>query len=153
MVVWIGLALLVSITALAWFKGGAAERYGAILNASGYLSITALQFASNGHMPLAPMVWADLLIATGFLWLSVRYNSLWLGVAMMLQGAEFAIHTQYLTSLGEQPIVFGIRLYALGENLISLAVLLTLLGATLTTMRKRQRKVISDDDLWETAET
>ena len=153
MVVWIGLTLLISITALAWFKGGAAERHGAALNALGYLGITAVQFASNGHTPLASMVWADLLIAVGFLWLSVRYNSLWLGVAMMLQGAEFAIHTQFLTSLGEQPVVFGLRLYALGENLISLAVLLTLFGATLATMRKRGRKATSDDDLWETAET
>src|SRR5882672_5354441 len=99
--VFFGLGILLSITAFAWFKGGRAERYGAGINALGYLGITALQFASGGHMPLAPMVWADLLIAVGFLWLSVRYNSLWLGVAMMLQGLEFTIHTQYLTSSGE----------------------------------------------------
>jgi hypothetical protein len=150
-----GTAVAFATALFAWFKGDLAVRYGAAINFLGYISITAVQLAGWQH-PLVPMVWADLLIACGFLWLAVRYNSLWLGAAMIMQGIEFAIHTLVLTSPESQPRIFGLRAYALGENLISLGIILTLVGATFATMHLRRsagrRAIDEDGDIWTAAQ-
>jgi hypothetical protein len=146
-----GTAVVIATAVFAWFKGDPAVRWGAVINLVGYASITMIQLAGTESLSV-PMVWADLLIAVGFLWLAIRYNSLWLGVTMMLQGAEFAIHTLYLVSSGPQPRIFGLKAYALGENLVSLSIILTLVGATLASIWRRNHPRTEDDDhLWETA--
>ena len=144
-----GTAVVIATAVFAWFKGDPAGRWGAVTNLVGYASITVIQLAGMRE-PLVPMVWADLLIAVGFLWLAIRYNSLWLGVTMMLQGVEFAIHTLFLVSSGPQPRIFGFKAYALGENLVSLSIILTLISATVASIYRRNHPKADDDDhLWE----
>jgi hypothetical protein len=115
-------------------KGGPAERYGAAIYAIA---------------PPVPILFFDFAVACGFLVLAVRFNSLWLGGAMILQGIEFGLHVTRLTAV-DDPRFLGLHVYALGINLVSVLILFTMVAAALTTLHQRKHPKTEDDHMWET---
>jgi hypothetical protein len=71
-------------------------------------------------------------VALGFLALALRYMSVWLGGAMILQAVQFSLHAYYLVS--ELP---HDRRYAIINNIDSLGVLACILFGTLLAWRRR----------------
>ena len=100
------LALTVASCGLAFWKGGAPERFGAALIALDWLVIYVAQAVYDPDRQLtlktvaAPALAADLLMCFGFLWLVLRYGSLWLGSALLIQGAQLAVYGSYLAGEG-----------------------------------------------------
>jgi hypothetical protein len=89
-----GVVALALTYVFAWTKGGRPERYGAAVSAAAW---TVLQIAMRlGHDDELSFMISDGLVAAGFLVLAVRYARLWLGVALMLQAALFALHASRL---------------------------------------------------------
>src|SRR4051812_32740570 len=73
-------------------KGGPGERYGAAIYGLSLVAEAGYEFISGQAAPAIPMLAVDLTIAVGFLVLAIRYNNLWMGAAMILQGIEFGLH-------------------------------------------------------------
>ena len=101
---WVaGPALLLVVCALAWFKGSSAERYGSLLilclNLAGDI-VLALSFPRFPGFTLASL---DFILAAGLLVLAVRYSSVWLGVAMLLQSVSLCSHAFLFEGLGLNP--------------------------------------------------
>ena len=133
----IGLAFICCVFA-AW-KGGSAERGGAALIAANWLIITITQVFFHEHnlkssQVVIPSIVCDLLLAAGFLWLALRYSSLWLGAAMILQGVQLAIYGSFLS--GGARGVYG---YAVAINITSSLVLWSIIGGTAMSWRARAR--------------
>ncbi|OJU09867.1 MAG: hypothetical protein BGN86_00080 [Caulobacterales bacterium 68-7] len=81
------------------------------------------------------MLAADAALAGAFLFLAVRYASLWLGAAMILQAGQFALHAIY--TAGE---LAPDRRYAVINNLITLGIFLVILLATLARWMSRDAR-------------
>src|ERR1044072_2581952 len=98
----VGLALFViAVCSFVLAKGGPGERYGAALYALFLLGGAAYEFLSGQAAPALVMLGVDFAIAVGFLVLAVRYNNLWMGAAMILQGIAFGLHVSRLTEAHE----------------------------------------------------
>jgi|WetSurMetagenome_2_1015567.scaffolds.fasta_scaffold750080_1 hypothetical protein len=131
--------LLIVACVFAWLKGGAAERYGASLYFLSALLSLAVAVLTRDSYPIVPMLVFEGLVALGFLALAVRYNSLWLGAAMMLKGAQLALHASHLTDNTEAKI--GIfKAYPLLLNGISIAISLSILFGTVASLKARSRR-------------
>ncbi len=130
--------LLIGSCLFAWLKGGSPERFGATLYfVSAVLSLGVALLTGNDY-PVVPMLVFEGLVALGFLALAVRYNSLWLGAAMMLKGAQLALHASHLTDNSDARI--GIfKAYPLLLDAISIAISVTILFGTLASLRARRR--------------
>ncbi len=94
------LVLMLAACGFALWKGGPAERYGALL----ILSFAILwEFGRllppsfDEWKPIAQLV-GDGLTAVGLLAIAVRYASLWLGGALMFQAAQFSLHSFYMVT-------------------------------------------------------
>jgi hypothetical protein len=133
------IALLVGSCLFAWIKGGAAERWGALLYAGATLLTMGFELATGQSTPVVEELFLDTAEAAGFLALAVCYNNLWVGVAMMVKGMQLAIHATHLTD-GEDPMFLGFNLYAAGLNLDSLLICLILAGGTFAAMRQRAKR-------------
>lgn len=128
--------LMVGAPVIAWRIGGPAERWGAILNSLLSLVVMVAQIATHTARPPIAFLFGDFLLATGFLILALRYSNIWLGVAMLLQSAELTLNAVTL-SAGRQPS----ELDALVTNLISLAVVATILGGAWANWRRAKRSL------------
>lgn len=126
--------LILGVPALAWRFGGPAERWGALLNSALTLTVMAGQIATKDPRPSLVVLGGDFTLACGFLILALRYSNIWLGVAMLLQSAELTLNAVTL-SAGRQPSALD----ALVTNLISLAVVATILGGAWTNWRRAKR--------------
>ncbi|HZZ37435.1 MAG TPA: hypothetical protein VFE03_17055 [Caulobacteraceae bacterium] len=94
----VGIAVLVGTFAFAWWKGDLAERIGGSINlAAGVFAFAIHPLLSKDVQPVALLV-VDAALAMGFLFLAIRYTSLWLGVAMLLQAVQFSLHAYYLVT-------------------------------------------------------
>ena len=127
-------AAILCVAALAWWRGAPAEKFGGLSNAGASL----LFWAAQGVLPseaIEPLLLAlDGFLALTFLFLAVRYASIWLGVAMLLQGAQFSLHAFYLVSARAPDALFGVV-----NNLISFGVLCCILFGTVASWRQRER--------------
>ena len=129
----IGLIVLVAVCLLALAKGGPAERFGAVLVAVTWAGLLICQALTEQTIPEIPLLVSDVVLATGFLLLAVRYASLWLGAGMLFQGAAFTMHLMHMTeATGHHD-----HAYVVTVNLLSYAVLATLGGAALVNWRRR----------------
>lgn len=127
----LGWAVLALILGLAWFRGGPAERIGAlIVFVSAVVAMGIHQFAPEDLKHLLLLA-DEAFVAAGFLALALRYMSLWLGGAMILQAVQFSLHAYYLVS--ELP---HDRRYAIINNIDSLGVLACILLGTLIAWRR-----------------
>jgi hypothetical protein len=130
----IGWAATLAVCLCAWWRGGPAERIGAVLI---IVAAVAVWLAHNA-MPEGPggsaLLIIDAFVAVGFLALAIRYASLWLGGAMLFQAAQFSLHAYYLVM--EKP---HDRFYAVANNLVTLAILLCIVAGTVIAWRARSR--------------
>jgi hypothetical protein len=122
------LASIALVTLLAWFKGGVPERVGASMNLIMALCFVGLQLTMQGPSLEIGMLTMDGLLGLGFLVLAVRYTSLWLGAAMLLQAAQFSLHAFYYVT--HKPTD---RLFAVVNNVVSWGTLLSIIVGTLAT--------------------
>jgi hypothetical protein len=130
-----GLVWLIAICGLAVIKGGPAERLAAYMIGGAWLAAILARFIfGKDHLELIALS-NDAVLSLGLLMVSIRYASLWLGFAMLLQSSAFALHAWYLA---DPPADQNGYIWAI--NNLSYAVLLTLLVATLTTWFKRRRR-------------
>jgi len=122
----------------AWWKGGPAEKFGSSIYAASVLATTFIEMVTGQATPVGEELFLDTAVAIGFLALAIRYNSLWVGAAMMAKGVQLAIHATRLTD-GEDSFSSGVNLYALGLNLIALLIVGILVSGTIVTMGRRKR--------------
>jgi len=111
--------------AFAWWKGGRPERIGALFNAVVCLGVTIFQALSHKAFGTVPILVADGILATGFLFLAFRYASLWLATAMLLQAAAFSVHGAVLMELMRPNIYFYLLM-----NLTSAGVIIAIIAGT-----------------------
>lgn len=128
------LTVIFAVCALAFAKGGPAERGGAIIVASTTVGVQLIHMLAPSDIRGALLLAIDGLIAGGFLMLALRYASLWLGGAMLLQAVQFSLHAYYLVTQQRRDDT-----YALINNLDSAGVLLCILIGTLLAWRRRSR--------------
>ncbi|PTS82994.1 MULTISPECIES: hypothetical protein [unclassified Caulobacter] len=124
--------LVLAICALAWIKGGRPERLGIVFVLVAALVAMAIhRFASEEWKPLLLLV-DEALLAMGFLFLALRYTSVWLGGAMILQAVQFSLHAYYLVADRAHD-----RLYSTINNIDTLGVLACILVGALMSARNR----------------
>ena len=134
-VIWVLLwALLIVVTAFAFTRGGAPERLGAVL----ILAITIASALGDVFLPdqifLVARLIAEGALAVGFLLMAMRYTSLWLGGAMLLQALQFSLQAYYFV-LGRAHDT----LYVTINNVDFLGILACLTAGTLAASRRRRR--------------
>jgi hypothetical protein len=124
--------LVLAICIFAWIKGDRPERLGIV-----FVLVAAL--AAMGVHEFAPLDWQPMLLladeaalAMAFLFLALRYTSVWLGVAMLLQAVQFSLHAYYLVA--ERP---HDRLYSTINNIDTLGVLICILAGAMLAWRRR----------------
>ncbi len=131
----LGTVVLAATFAFALWKGDAAERLGAGINlAAGLLAMFLQHVLDPDIQPVALLV-ADAALAMGFLFLAIRFASLWLGVAMLLQAVQFSLHAYYLVGDLKRD-----HLFAEVNNIDSLGILICIVGGTAVSWRWRVRK-------------
>ena len=62
-----------------------------------WIGLLAAQFLTHQVIPELPFMISDGVVAIGFLLLAIRYASLYLGAAMLLQAALFSLHAAHLS--------------------------------------------------------
>ncbi len=128
---------LVGACIFAWLKGRSAERYGASIYCLAAVASSAFELWSRQNVPVLPTLIFDMVVAIAFLVLAVRYNSLWLGAAMIIKGVQLALHAVHFTDQAEQYVAGG-SLYALSLDAVSIAISATLIGGTFASIRARR---------------
>jgi len=125
------LAFAIATCALALWKGGTAERVAALL-----ILVNTTIFIAKPLLPASlvgvTFLMADAMTAFGMLALTLRYGSLWLGGAMLLYAAQFALHAYYFVT--ERPADL---FKATVNNLNFLGILLCLALGIATAVRRR----------------
>jgi hypothetical protein len=129
----IGLVLLIGACLFAWIKGGPAERVGAAMVAVAWIVGLALQaFIPKDMASAAPAV-LDVALAIGLLVVAIRYSSMWLGVAMMLQSAILFLHAERLAG------GIGPHNYYVGLNVTGAAMLTAIVMGAAANWRRQRR--------------
>ena len=129
------LACLVSL-----WKGGPAERVGAgLVLASIAFSLFGAILMPKGLFLIGQMI-GDAAVALGLLVLTLRYGSPWLGLAMLLYAAQFALHSFYFVT--QRP---NDAFHAIMNNVNFMGVILCVALGTATAIlrRARQRRLVA----------
>ena len=131
----LGIVALVFAFSFALWKGDSAERIGGGVNlAAGLFAMLIHPFVSADLEPIFQLV-ADAILAGGFLFLAIRFASLWLGVAMLLQAVQFSLHAYYMVDEVAPNLLFW-RV----NNGDSWAIILCIVGGTIVSWRRRLKK-------------
>ena len=116
------------------WKGGVGERIGASL----VLASIAFSMAGAALLPketfLLGQLIGDAVVALGLLGLTLRFGSPWMGVAMILYAAQFALHSFYFVTARPYD-----RFHAILNNANFTGVILcVVVGAAATALRRRK---------------
>ena len=131
----LGIVALVGALAFALWKGDSAERVGGGINlAAGLFAMFLHPLLSPDVQPVAQLV-VDAALAAGFLFLSIRFASLWLGVAMLLQAVQFSLHAYYMVGDLKHD-----HLFAEINNVDSWGIIFCIIGGTAVSWRRRLAK-------------
>ncbi|MBS0408289.1 MAG: hypothetical protein JSR86_00130 [Proteobacteria bacterium] len=131
----IGTVVLIATFAFALWKGDSAERVGGGMNlAAGLFAMFLHPLLAPDVQPVALLV-VDAALAAGFLFLAIRFASLWLGLAMLLQAVQFSLHAYYM--VGDLAHDWN---YARINNLDTLGIMICIIGGTVVSWRRRRRK-------------
>lgn len=128
------LAVIFTVCALALAKGGPPERFGALIVLGTTVGVELIHMLAPRDMQSLLLLAIDGLIAGGFLLIALRYTSLWLGGAMLLQAVQFSLHAYYLVTQQRLDLT-----YKTINNIDTGGVLLCILIGTVLTWRKRIR--------------
>jgi hypothetical protein len=126
------LAVLSAVCVLALIKGGASERFGAMIVLGATLVVELVHLLAPSDAKPVLLLGVDGLSAAGFLVIALRYTSFWLGGAMLFQAIQFSLHGYYLVT--QQPLDHN---YKTVNNIDTAGVLLCILIGTLVTWRRR----------------
>jgi hypothetical protein len=137
-VVILGNGLLVGSCVFAWLNGRPAERYGALVYFVSALLDLPIILITHKTLPIEQELFIDGLAAVGFLFLAVRYNSLWLGAVMMLKGVQLALHASHLTE-GADLHIGKMNVYAVALDAVAFLISMALIGGTMASMRARRK--------------
>ncbi|HZL01463.1 MAG TPA: hypothetical protein VFC47_16375 [Caulobacteraceae bacterium] len=117
----------------ALWKGDRPEKLGAGLNLTAGVVATGLMILLTDAPPLALLA-IDAALSAGFLILAIRYASLWLGAALLLQAVQFSLHAYYF--------VLGARHdfnYLVVNNIDTAGIDLSIVVGTILAWRRRLR--------------
>ena len=128
-----GWMLILGVGLLAWRIGGGVERQVAVLVVVMSLAITLIGLIPDKAIQKPSYFLVDGLFGAGLMVMALRYTTAWLGLAVLLQAAQFSLHAYYLVA-GKLYDSF----YAMVNNLVSLGVLLCLGGGCLLAWRNRR---------------
>lgn len=134
----IGLLLIFAVAGFAWWKGGQGERTGAAAVVVAWIVALAVQSLTAGYGQMVALTAVDGLLALAMLFIAFSYSSLWLGVAMVLQGGVLAVHS---IALGGG---LSSRDYFIALNLTSTAMLWAMVFATVGSWINRSRTEAKD---------
>lgn len=133
-----GLGGLAVASGFAWWAGGRPERLGTALLAATWLGADMARSFVGRLVPTETLLVSDFITSAGLLYIAIRYSSLWLGAAMILQSFGFAMHAMQMTD-DEAPRWKGFIVYLLINNVLSYLVLLTLVAGSLANLARRAR--------------
>lgn len=131
---WLLAALCLGACCLAIVKGGRAERIGAVVVLANLLASVAIETNLPKASVQIAQIALDAVTALGLLALALRYASPWLGAAMFLYAALFALHSYYLVM--ERP---RDMFHFAANNLCFSAVSIALVVGTIVAWRQRLR--------------
>ena len=117
------LIVIAAVTAFAWLKGGWPERIGSSLNLVAAVLFFVLQRLFAPTALNTSLLVIDGLLGVGFLILALRYTSLWIGAAMLLQAAQFSLHAFYYVTIKPFDLLFMVV-----NNLVSWGILISILA-------------------------
>ena len=138
---WLTLCLYFGGCGFAIAKGDKAARYSAILSlVAGLVETVAVPVVLKLNIPpdqstsIVDMS-TSAISSFGLLYIAMRYASNWVALAMIIQGFEFYVNRVFLDndSLDRAS-------YLLQVNLISMGMGASLIGATVSAMRRRHKK-------------
>jgi hypothetical protein len=124
---------------LAFWKGGPAERGGAILICGTWLAAMLGLAVERQYVLAIPFLLSDAVLAIGLLILAIRYSNWWMGAAMLLQAIGLSFHAAYFAADQSEISKKALHFYVMGKNLSSWGMLLVILIGTLAAWRKRTR--------------
>jgi len=124
---------------LALWKGGPAERGGAMLICGTWLAAMLGLALSREYVMAIPFLVSDAVLAVGLLILAIRYSNWWVGAAMLLQATGLSFHAAYFAADPTEISKKVLHFYVMGKNLSSWGMLLVILIGTLASWRKRSR--------------
>jgi hypothetical protein len=130
--------LLLYACSFAFLKGRAPERLTALLYLASVLFDVVIGLAAGKTTPLVPSFVFEAMVAVGYLALAIRYNNLWLGAIMMQEGVRLALNATHMTD-GTDAYIGSWNLYIVALNVLSLIMSLTIIFATLASLRARRR--------------
>jgi hypothetical protein len=134
----LGLGGLAVTGAFAWWKGGRPERLGTLVLVATWIGADVARALSGQMVPTITLLVTDALTSAAFLYIAIRYSSLWLGAAMMFRAIGFAMHATQLSD-SDAPRWHGWIIYLLINNILAYLVLLSLAGGTVATILRRRR--------------
>jgi hypothetical protein len=138
------LAAMLFVCGFAIWKGDRAERAGALLIAATWVVTLVASAITQRYAEATAFLASDGLMAVGLLILAIRYSSLWMGAAMLVQAVVLSFHAAWFTAVQatDQAAVSKstLQLYILGKNLGSILLLVIILAATVFAIIKRNRK-------------
>lgn len=140
------LAYTAATCAFAWWKGGRAERLGALLVCADWLFIWLAQTLLNSHqMTLravaVPALAADFFMCLGFLWLCFRFGDTWLGAALVVQGAQFAVYGSYIAGDGAHAYAHVLLANAASFVLLDILIVATAIAWWRRTRARRRAEI------------
>jgi hypothetical protein len=127
-------AAILGVTVFAWVKGGWPERLGALLNLFIAGLFLVLQFGMPPAMLAPGLLVIDGLLGVGLLGLAIRYTSLWLGAAMLLQAAQFSLHAFYYVTAKSFDLLFAVV-----NNVVSWGILIAIVAGTFASWAQTRR--------------
>lgn len=120
---------------LSLWKGGAAERIGAgLVLVSIAFSLFGASLLPKEVFLVAQMI-GDAAVAMGLLVLVLRYGSPWLGLAMLLYAAQFALHSFYFVTQRPNDVF-----HATMNNVNFMGVILCVVLGTVTAIMRRAKR-------------
>jgi hypothetical protein len=119
-------------TVFALWKGDSVVRYGALTHMAVEVATFLINPQLGDYGVESLLLTVDLVASVVLLLLAVRFASLWLGAAMLLQSAQFSLHAYYLVM--ELP---RDRMHAWINNSCDWGILICLIVGTVAAIRNR----------------
>lgn len=124
---------------VGWLKGGPGARAASLAFGIGWIGwgVVSLAAPSLNAQLLPALLW-DIWVALAFLYLAIRYNSLWIGAAMIAQGFQLGFRALDVILPEARHSVVHLSL-VVAINSLNLVMMAMLVGAALAERRPPSR--------------